>query len=659
MDLLEGETLRQRLNVGPLPWAKAIELTLGAAAGIAALHAKGFVHRDLKPENIFLTANGWVKVLDFGLAVPRAHALSSFDDEPTVRAVTRKGTLVGTFAYMSPEQLREEEVDARADIFALGCVLYEMIVGDAAFRRATRAETIAAILSEREVPLPPLLPGGLRYVVRRCLERARERRFQSAEEFAAALSVVGDTASEPRYSDEEPSIAVLPFANLSGEKENDYFGDGLSEEILNALSGMPRLKVTARTSALAFRGRQVDVRTIGETLGVRTILEGGVRRAGNQVRVTAQLIDAASGYHLWSGRYDRAMTDVFAVQDEIAAAIVDTLKVRLAAGKAAHARRANINAYQAYLKSRYHFSKLTPERLALSQAYAEEAIALDPDYPAAQAQLAECFMQTALYGVRPARETIPLAREAALKAVNDDGSEASAQMTLARIAGEYDHDWTEALRRCRLALTSERITPAVRALCALYILWPLGRIEEMTAVIQPALASDPLSPMPRLVLAQALLARGSLERPLAEIRSILELHESFWPGHFVEGFILTLANRTSEAIASFEKSLRIAPWNAAVAGLFEGTCDRAGDRAHAISAFERLGVPERTHRQPLARVTFHFVTREFDRSAEAFAAVIEARYPVAAHHFLYLCLDDAFRQSPQAQALRTTMNLVA
>src|SRR5216684_3151989 len=292
MDLLEGETLRQRLNVGPLPWAKAIELTLGAAAGIAALHAKGFVHRDLKPENIFLTANGWVKVLDFGLAVPRAHALSSFDDEPTVRAVTRKGTLVGTFAYMSPEQLREEEVDARADIFALGCVLYEMIVGDAAFRRATRAETIAAILSEREVPLPSFLPGGLRYVVRRCLERARERRFQSAEEFAAALSVVGDTASEPRYSDEEPTIAVLPFANLSGEKENDYFGDGLSEEILNALSSMPRLKVTARTSALAFRGRQVDVRTIGETLGVRTILEGGVRRAGNQVRVTAQLVDA-------------------------------------------------------------------------------------------------------------------------------------------------------------------------------------------------------------------------------------------------------------------------------------------------------------------------------------------------------------------------------
>ena len=659
MDLLEGETLRQRLNAGPLTWSKAVEITLGAAAGIAAVHAKGFVHRDLKPENIFLTANGWVKVLDFGLAVSRRHTLSSSDDEPTLRALTRKGTLLGTFAYMSPEQLREEEVDVRADLFALGCVLYEMVAGEPAFRRATRAETIAAILSEREVSLPPLLPGGLRYVVRRCLERSRERRFQSAEELAAALQVVGDTAPEPQPSGEEPSIAVLPFVNLSGEKENDYFGDGLSEEILNALMSMPGLKVTARTSALAFRGKQVDVRTIGETLGVRTILEGGVRRAGNQVRVTVQLVDSASGYHLWSGRYDRAMTDVFAVQDEIAAAIVDTLKVRLAAGKVAYSRRANINAFHAYLKSRYHFSKLTPERLALSQAYAEEAIALDPDYPAAQAQLAECFVQTALYGARPAREAIPLARDAALKAVNDDGSEASAQMTLARIAGEFDHDWTEALRRCHLALASDRITPAIRALCAQYILWPLGRIEEMTAVIQPALASDPLSPMPRVVLAQALLARGSLERPLAEIHSILELHESFWPGHFMEGFTFTLANRTTEAIASLEKSLRIAPWNAAAAGMFEGACERAGNRAQAISAFARLGVSERTLREPLARSSFHFATREFDRSAEAYAAVIEARYPVAAHHFSYLCLEDAFRRCPQAQALRTTLNLVA
>src|SRR6185295_8862429 len=185
--------------------------------------------------------------------------------------------------------------------------------------------------------------------------------------------------------------------------------------------------------------------------------------------------------------------------------------------------------------------------------YAEEAIALDPGYPAAQAQLAECLVQAALYGQRPAREAIPLARDAALKAVDSDGSEASAQMTLARIAGECDHDWTEALRRFRLAIASDRITPATRALCALYILWPLGRIEEMTAVIQPALASDPLSPMPRVVLAQALLSRGSLERPLAEFRAILELHESFWPGHFAEGFILMLANRTSEAIASVEK----------------------------------------------------------------------------------------------------------
>ena len=644
MDLLEGETLRKRLASGPLPWTETLKIAIPVVAGLAAVHEKGFVHRDLKPENIFLTSNGWVKLLDFGLAIPRVPEGPSSDDDPTLPVVTRKGMLVGTLAYMSPEQLREEEVDGRADLFAVGCVMYEMLSGEGPFRRSSRAETIAGILLGKEAPLPPSVPPGLAQIVARCLERTRERRFQSADELAAAFRVfseTGATPAEPRISaGRGPSIAVLPFANLSGEKENDYFGDGLAEEILNSLTSLSGLKVTARTSAFAFRGKQVDARTIGEALGVQTILEGGVRRAGHQVRVTAQLIDAASGYQLWSARYDRAMDDVFAVQDEIAAAIVGTLKVRLTAGDSARpAQRVNVQAHEAYLKSRYHFSKLTPQRLALSQAYAEEAIRFDPEYPAAQAQLAECFIQTALYGARPAREMVPLAREAALKAVSLDASEPSAHMTLARIAGEYDLDWPKALRHCRLALGSDRITPAVRALCAQYVLWPLGRIDELIEAVGPAFDLDPLSPMPRIVLAQAHLARGARDHSLAEIRSVLELHEHFWPGYLAEGFIHALENRTADAIAALEKSYAIAPWDPVAAGFLAGLREN--------------GPPD--HMGPLGLSSYYFVIGDFDGVAKWHEAVIDARYPVAAYYFTWMCLSEPFRESPQGQALRAML----
>jgi serine/threonine protein kinase/tetratricopeptide (TPR) repeat protein len=660
MDLLEGQTLRQRLAGGPLQWMQATELTRAIVEGMIAVHGKGFVHRDLKPENVFLTSEGWVKVLDFGLAVPRLPiATPSGDDEPTMRAITQKGMVVGTIDYMSPEQLRGDPVDAGTDIFAMGCVLYEMICGEAPFARPSRAETIAAILSNVEIVVPEAVPEALRRIIRRCLERTRDRRYHSAGELADALRLVGDTRPLPEsVPPEESSIAVLPFANLTGDRENDYFIDGLSEEILNALTRLPGLRVTARTSAFAFRGKEQDIRRIGEALGVRTILEGGVRRSGNRIRVTAQLVDTSTGYQLWSARYDKAMTDVFAVQDEIAAAIVDTLELRLAPRKKSAVRHTPpMDAYHAHLKSRYHFSKLTPERLARSQAYAEEAIALDPEYPAAQSGLAECFIQAAIYGLKPAREMIPLARAAASKAVALDPREPAAHMTLARIAGEFDLDWTEALRQCRLALECESITPAVRALCAQFVLWPLGRIEELIAAIQPALKADPLSPMPRFVLAQALLAQGSRERAVAEVEGVLELHEHFWPAHLALSIIHTDLGRTSDAIAALEKTLRVAPWEASAIGMLAGNFTLAGDRERADQMLARVSAPQFEPLRPLAQSSFHFVLGDFERFAQEYETMIEQRYPVAAYYFTWLSLFERFRESEPGRLLREKLHL--
>jgi len=656
MDLLEGQTLRQRLAAGALEWPEALQLAMAIVDGVGAMHAKGFVHRDLKPENVFLTVEGWVKLLDFGLVVSQIPVAEPSPRDRTAEALTARGMIVGTIGYMAPEQLCGHPVDGRTDIFSFGCILYEMLSGARMFSGFTQAETIAAILNPTPIAMPAAVPADFKEVVRLCLERRPERRFQSVADLASALRSVGKGGSPAPPPDPEPSIAVLPFANIGADKENEYFCEGLSEEILNALSRVPGLKVTARTSAFAFRDRHEDVRRIGEALDVKTILEGSVRREGSRVRVTAQLVDAASGYHLWSDRYDRTMTDALAVQDEISSAIVETLHLRLAPARRSALHTPNVEAYHAYLKSRYHFAKLTPERLRLSQVLAEEAIALDSQYPAPLAQLAECFIQSAIYG-GPAAELMPRAREAALKAVALDESEASAHMSLARIAGELDLEWAEALRRCRLALACDRISPVVRALCAQFVLWPLGRADELTAAIQPAFAADPLSPMPRFVMAQALVARGQYDEALGEIAGVMEMHEHFWPAYGSTGVLLTAMERTAEAIAVLEKGLPVAPWNPSLIGLLAGNYARAGDSARAQELLEPWAERAPAVLGALARAAYHYVCLDFDRAGEAYEAVVEARYPVAAYYFTWLCLSEAFRESAPGRRLREKMHL--
>ncbi len=659
MDLLEGETLRARLAAGALPWRKAAELAMAIADGIGAVHARGIVHRDLKPENIFITAEGWVKLLDFGLAIARL-PVAHVDDDAATAARTEDGIVLGTPAYMSPEQLRNQELDARSDIFAVGCVLLEMLTGRAAFRRATPADTMAAVLTE-DVEVPASIPAEMRQIARRCLDRRRENRFQTAADLAFALRLLleGRAPATAVPDEGDASIAVLPFVNLSGNPAEDYFSEGLSEEILTALARVPGLNVTARTSAFAFRGKVQDIRRIGEALGVRTILEGSVRHAGNRVRVNAQLVDTVSGYHLWSAKYDRAMNDVFAVQDEIASAIVETLQLQLVPAKRSAMRQTtNIDAYHAFLKSRHHFSMLSPEFLAISRTYAEEAIAHDPRYAAAQAQLAECFIQSAIYGLAPALEVMPRARAAALEAVRLDPTEAAAHMTLARIAGEFDLDWAEALHRCRLALACERITPAVRALCALFVLWPLGRLDDITAAITPAVAADPLSPMPRVILAHVMVARGEYDRAVKEIGSVVAMHRHFWPGWLGLGFIHTMLGRTSEAIAALEKCVETGRWNAPPAGLLAGNYLRAGDPARAEQTMARLDLAP-PHFAAMARGCLHFVAGDFARVAAEMEIALAARYPVLADYLTWLCLLDELRESAPMRVLRAQMNLDA
>ncbi len=391
-ELLEGQTLRERMAAASLTAADAVDFARQIARGLAAAHDKGVVHRDLKPDNVFVTRDGLAKILDFGLAridegVSSATDLTSL---PTLER-TAAHVVLGTVGYMSPEQVRGLPVDHRSDLFSLGILLYEMLTGQRAFSRGSVAESQAAIL--RDEPPPPLpgrsLAPGIERVVRRCLAKRPEERFPAARELLFALEAVAPQAAPPEEP-KAPSIAVLPFADLSPARDQEYFCDGLAEELIAALARIRGVRVASRTSSFQFRASGADVRAIGERLGVGAVLEGSVRRAGDRLRVSVQLVGTSDGYQLWSERYDRQADDVFAIQEEIAQSVAGALQVVLTERDrdALQARRAaSLEAYELYLRGRRVLNSLRHLRSALPLF--ERAIQIDPGFALAHAGLAE------------------------------------------------------------------------------------------------------------------------------------------------------------------------------------------------------------------------------------------------------------------------------
>jgi serine/threonine protein kinase len=347
LEHIDGEPLQ-----GPFPEQEAVGLAIQIASALKEAHGRGILHRDLKPDNILVTTKGTAKLLDFGLA--------KFPATDSDFTKTVEGTVMGTAPYMAPEQARGEPLDERSDIFSFGAVLYEMVSGKQAFSGVSAAEVMSAVL--RDEPERLRNSAALSAIVMRCMRKTPGERFQTMAEIKVALETISEKPAQL-----QPSIAVLPFANMSRDADDEYFSDGLADEIINALTQVAGLKVIARTSAFAFKGKNEDIRRIAEALGVTSVLEGSVRRAGNRLRVTAQLIHAADGTHLWSQRYDREMTDIFAVQDEIAAAIAGSLQVKLT-GKPVTTRTSepNLPAYEAFLRGRQQSYKLSPEAHSLA-----------------------------------------------------------------------------------------------------------------------------------------------------------------------------------------------------------------------------------------------------------------------------------------------------
>jgi len=636
MEYIEGQPLR-----GPLPAAQALRIALEISGAVEAAHNQGIIHRDLKPANILVTRQG-IKLLDFGLA----KTVQALELRGETMPQTLAGTLIGTTAYMSPEQAQAEPVDVRSDIFSFGIVLYELLSGRCPFTGDTHSSTLAAILVKEPPPLEA--PREFADIVMRCLRKSPADRYQTMAEVRSALEQVSMKPHAPQ--EPQPSIAVLPFTNMSADRDNEYFSDGLSEEIINLLAHIPGLKVIARSSAFAFKGKNEDVRRIAETLGVAHILEGGVRKAGNRIRVTAQLIAAADGCHLWSERYDREMADVFAIQDEIASAIAGALRVKIS-GKPSYTPQ--LPAYEAVLRGRYYRQKLTHDAHRKTHDCFEEAAALDAGYAAPHAELGLNYLLSSTNGASSLREVTPLIRAEALKALQLNPSETNPHALLGAIAATHDYDWADAARHFEIAMSSPSVSAETRWAYASFYLEPLGRFRESVEQMRRAVEEDPLNVSWRSILASHLNLSRMNDEAEEEVLKALEIDENYWLANCVLGQICMATGQYAEAAAAAEKSHRFNPLHSMPSAVLAAALAQLGKMDQAAQALRGMGDSPK----PIwGKVEYLLYCSKIDAAADWYEKMIDQREPFAVIYAgSSLCKD--LRQSERWPALARKINL--
>ena len=609
-ELLEGQTLRERLAGEAIPVRRAVDYAVQLARGLAAAHEKGIVHRDLKPENVFLTGDGQLKILDFGLARRASTpADTGSTAAPTQTAATEPGVVLGTVGYMSPEQVRGQAADHRSDVFSLGAVLYEMLTGERAFQGATAADTLSSLL--REHPPPPStrragVPLALDRVVARCLEKSPSERFQSGRDLAYALeesaaqvstptSAPARTAGvrQPRWaaiaagalailvalfaanvgglrdrllSRAAPhrirSLAVLPLDNFSRDPDQEYFADGVTEELITNLAQIGSVRVASRTSAMRYKGTRKSVPEIGRELGVDAVLEGSVQRAGSRVRITAQLIDAGSDRHLWASSYERDLTDVLKLQADVARAIAAEIGVRLTPeerSRLSRKRTIDPQAYEAYLRGLYHLYRKSPAETAEALRYFEQAAARQPDYALAYLGLSETYGQMAgsAYDLLPPLEAYPKARAAAKRAAELEPDLGRAYNSLAWISFVLDHDPASAETQFRRALALDPNVPDAHQTYAV-MLARMSRFDEAIHEMKRAQELDPLSSYFTTSVGFALLWARRHDEASTWFRRVLDVDPTFLRAHWGLGLASAAAGHYDAAIPELEKTVEMA-----------------------------------------------------------------------------------------------------
>jgi serine/threonine protein kinase/tetratricopeptide (TPR) repeat protein len=698
-ELLEGETLRQRIVRERLSWRRGVEIATAVSEGLAAAHSRGIVHRDIKPENIFLTSDGLVKILDFGLARPPVVGSEDQTSTPTESMQTAAGTVLGTVGYMSPEQVSGEPADARSDIFSLGCVLYEMLAGKRAFSGASPGQTMAAILRDQppEIAVSGVqVPEGLGRIVTRCLEKSPSERFQSARDLAFALrELAGGSAavlraSVPTRSHRLPviglvvvvaavvaalfllrdrprpvshkieSVAVLPLENLTGDASQEYFADGMTEELIGDLSKISALRVPSRTSIMRYRKTTKSLPEIAKELGVDAIVEGSVSRSGQQVKITAQLIDASKDKHLWADSFQRDLKDVLALQGEVARAIAQEVRAKLTPEEVtslAASRPVNPEAYEAYLQGRYYWYRRTPADTVRSRDSFQKAVDADPGYAVAWAGLADAYLLlgSASYGTSPPAEAFPKMLAAARKALELDDRVAEAHTMVGFYLHLWDRDHAEAEKEFRRALEIDPRYAQGHQYYA-FFLNTFGRFEEAIREVKLGRDLDPLSLVQNANVGYVFHFAHRDDEAIEWCMKTLTMDPNFLRARWTLGMAYEQKRTYSEAIAELEKARHLSGNGPTYVGALGHAYAVAGRSAEARRCLVDLREMARTRFVPSDPMGLIYVGLGDPANALEFLEKAADEHSI----FLNIGVDprfDPLRSEPRFDALLRRLNL--
>jgi len=703
MEYVAGEDLKSQLRrMGQVPVGKAVFIAQQIAEGLAEAHKLGIIHRDLKPHNVMIDKEGNARIMDFGIS----RSLGS-------RELTGEGVIIGTPDYMSPEQAEGKEADARSDVYSLGVILYEMVTGRVPFEGET---ALAIAMKHRtEVPRDPKLanaqvPEDLSRVVLKCLEKDKEKRYQSADELYLELGKIekGIPATERVLTGRKPftskeitvkfslkkllvpslvtvaliviaivilwrviprkaatsarsarhSIAVLPFEDLSQAKSYESLCDGISETLINALTNIEGLWVPARTSAFFFKGKTLDVREIGQKLGVENVLDGSVQAAGDNLRVTARISNTQDGRQVWSEIYNRKMADIFAIQDDLAKAIVTVLKIKLLGDKGGPLVKnytENLQAYNLYLQGRYFWKKRTAEDIKKAIDYFNQAVALDPKYTLAYVGLADCYLLLAQYGRSPIKDVLPKARAAVLKALEIDETLAEAHTSLAMIM-KTDWDWENAEKEFKRAI---ELNPNYTTAHQWYniLLKDMGRLDEATIEIKQALELDPLSLIINVNLGVLLYLKREYDKAIQQHLKTLELDQNFAQGRLRLGECYRQKGMLKEAIAEFQKARTLfgnSPYGLGEIGNVYALAGKKDEAIDVLTNLEELLKQGYSVNYDIAYI--HFGLGDRDKAFE----YLERAYEQKENGMESLKVDpslDNLRSDPRYESLIKRMNL--
>jgi serine/threonine protein kinase/tetratricopeptide (TPR) repeat protein len=682
MEFIDGETLHTHIHGKPIPFEEILKLGVQIAEAVDAAHAAGIIHRDIKPANIFVTKRGQAKVLDFGLAklVAKGVAVSDSGDEVS-DSTSVVGIISGTPSYMSPEQIRGDDLDPRTDIFSLGLVLYEMATGRQAFGGATGGMIIDAVLTRSPAParsINPDIPPRLEEIIDKALHKHRDQRYQHAADILADLQRLGrasDSAQMSSTGQEKStgqhtaatsatqtgtvrsgrvakiidSLAVLPFENVSRDQGHEYLSDGIAGSLINNLATVPKLRVLAQSTVFRFKGRSIDPQAVGRELNVRAVLTGRIMQSGGSLRIGTELVDVATGTQLWGAQYNRKPGDIFAIQDEISNEISGNLRLKLTrADKKRLTKRQteDAEAYRLYLKGRHHWNQWTEDGFYKAIEHFQQAVDKDPAYALAYTGIADSYVLLGWNSYLPPKDAFPRGKMAALAALRLDPDLAEARTPLAAVSWLYDWQWSEAQAEFKRSLKLNPVHPTANHWFAEFLM-TMGRHQEVIAAMKKSQELDPLSLIISVAIGWAFYMARRYDEAIEQLRRTVELDPNYPVTYWILGLLLRKIGQYEAAIAEGEKGVQLSGGSTLMKAALAQSLATAGQKEKSLHILDELTKLSRhKYVAPYFFAGVHTGLGEADRAME----YLEKSFEEHSHWLIYLHLDpgmDGLRSDPR------------